>query len=42
MNFENVVPALEMMGQGMAGIFVVLGIIALAVAGMKKLDEKKK
>ena len=42
MNFENVVPALEMMGQGMAGIFVVLGVIALIVKGLQKLDSKKK
>ena len=41
MNMENILPALEMMGQGMAGIFVVLGIIALLVALMKKLDNKK-
>ena len=34
-------PALEMMGQGMMGIFVVLGIIALVVALLKKLDNKK-
>jgi len=34
-------PALEMMGQGMLGIFVVLGIIALMVAFLKKLDNKK-
>jgi len=40
--FERIVPALEMMGQGMTGIFVVLGIIALVVAGLKKLDDKKK
>ena len=40
-NFETIAPALEMMGQGMAGIFVVLGIIALAVAFLKKLDQKK-
>ena len=40
--FEKIVPALEMMGQGMAGIFVVLCIIALVVAGLKKLDNKKK
>ena len=39
---EKIAPALEMMGQGMAGIFVVLGIIALIVAFMKKLDNKKK
>lgn len=38
---EKIAPALEMMGQGMAGIFVVLGIIALLVALMKKLDNKK-
>ena len=42
MNMENILPALEMMGQGMAGIFVVLGIIALMVGAMKKLDNKKK
>ena len=38
---DKIVPALEMMAQGMAGIFVVLGIIALLVALMKKLDNKK-
>ena len=42
MNFENVVPALEMMAQGMLGIFVVLGIIALVVAFLKKLDNPRK
>ena len=35
-------PALEMMGQGMLGIFAVLGIIALMVAFLKKLDNKAK
>ena len=34
--------ALEIMVQGMASIFVVLGVIALVVAGLKKLDTKKK
>lgn len=34
-------PALEMMVQGMVGIFVVLGIIALMVAFLKKLDNRK-
>ena len=29
MNFDNMMAALEMMGQGMLGIFVVLGMIAL-------------
>lgn len=41
MNFANIGPALEMMAQGMLGIFVVLGIIALMVAFLKKLDNKK-
>ena len=39
---ELITPALTMMAQGMAGTFVVLGIIALIVAFMKKLDNKKK
>ena len=41
MNMDNVVQSLEMMGQGMAGIFVVLGAIALVVAFLKKLDNRK-
>lgn len=41
MHFENIGPALEMMLQGMVGIFVVLGVIALVVAFMKKMDDKK-
>jgi hypothetical protein len=39
---ENVRQALEMMGQGMLGIFVVLGLIAILVAVMQKIDNKKK
>ena len=39
---NNVMMALEMMGQGMLGIFVVLGIIALLVVLMQKLDGGKK
>ena len=42
MNMENIGLALEMMEQGMLGIFVVLGIIALLVALMQKLDNRKK
>ena len=42
MNMANIFQALEMMGQGMAGIFVVLGAIALLVAVMQKIDNKKK
>lgn len=38
---DRITPALEMMGQGMAGIFLVLILIALIVAIMKKLDNKK-
>ena len=34
--------AIEMLSQGMAGIFVVLGLIALVVKGMSWLDNRKK
>lgn len=34
--------AIEMLSQGMAGIFVVLGLIALVVKGMSWLDNWKK
>ena len=36
MNFDNMMAALEMMGQGM------LGIIALLVFVMQKIDNRKK
>lgn len=39
---ELITPALTMMGQGMLGIFTVLGIIALIVAFLRKLDNPKK
>ena len=42
MNMDNVVQALEMMGQGMLGIFVVLCLSALLVALMQKIDNRKK
>ena len=35
---ENLNMALELMGQGMAGIFAVLGIIALLVVAVQRLD----
>ncbi len=38
---ENLIHALEMLGQGMLGIFVVLGIIALLVVLMGKLGGGK-
>ena len=41
MNFDNMMAALEMMGQGMLGIFVVLGMIALLVCLMQKIDNRK-
>ena len=37
---ENITHALEMMGQGMLGIFVVLGAIALLVALMQRIDHR--
>lgn len=39
---ENMASAVEILGQGMASIFVVLGLIAVVVAALKKLDNKKK
>ena len=41
MSFGNISSALELMGQGMTGIFVVLGAIALMVSVLKKLDNRK-
>ncbi len=38
---ENLLHALEMLGQGMLSIFVVLGLIALLVMLMQKLGGKK-
>ena len=38
----NLEMALEMLGQGMLGIFVVLGLIALLVILMQKMDGRKK
>lgn len=38
---ENLIHALEMLGQGMLGIFVVLGVIALLVVLMGKLGGGK-
>ena len=39
---ENIIHALGMMGQGMLGIFVVLGLIAGLVALMQKFENRKK
>lgn len=39
---ENLNMALELMGQGMAGIFAVLGIISLLVVSVQQLDRKDK
>ena len=39
---ENLIRALEMLGQGMLGIFVVLGGIALLMVLLQKLDGKNK
>ncbi len=37
---ENFLISLEIMGKGMAGIFVVIGILTLAVTVMGKLSKK--
>lgn len=39
---ESLIQAFAMLGQGMLGIFVVLGLIALLVVLMRKLDGKNK
>jgi len=39
---DNLGGAVQILGQGMASIFVVLGVIALFVGVLKKLDNKKK
>ena len=39
---ENLNMVLELMGQGMAGIFAVLGVIALLVVAVQRLDGKGK
>ena len=38
---QNIIFALEMLGQGMLGIFVVLGLIALMVVVMQKFGGKR-
>ena len=37
----TIIQAFAMLGQGMLGIFVVLGVIALLVLVMQKLDKRK-
>ena len=39
---DNLTGSFQILGQGMASIFVVLGLIAVVVAVLKKLDNKKK
>lgn len=39
---ETVASAVLLLGQGMAGIFTVLGVIALVVALLARMDSKKK
>lgn len=39
---ETVTQALELMGQGMLGIFVVLGVIILITLGLGKLSAGEK
>ena len=38
---ENIGLALQLLVQGMAGIFVVLGVIALLVILMQKIDQRR-
>lgn len=38
---ESVWMAIELLGQGMAGIFTVLAVIALIVALLRRLDKNQ-
>lgn len=38
---ENIGLALQLLVQGMAGIFVVLGVIAILVMVMQKIDQRR-
>lgn len=38
---ENLISALELLGQGMLGIFVVLGLISLLVILLGKFEGRK-
>ena len=39
--WQNFIISLEIMGQGMLGIFVVIGLLTLAVSVMGKLSHKE-
>ncbi len=39
--WNNVIRGLEIMGKGMLGIFVVIGLLTLAVSVMGKLSHKE-
>ena len=39
---ENVMMALQFLWQGMLGLFVVMGVIALLVFALTKIGSKKK
>ena len=40
MNTQNVIYALEIMGKGMASIFIVIGILTLIVVPLSKITNK--
>jgi len=40
MNTQNVIYALEIMGKGMASIFIVIGILTLIVVLLSKITNK--
>lgn len=40
MDFQSFLSSLPIMGYGMAGIFVVIGVIYLAVAALKRISKK--
>lgn len=40
-NFEDIVQALKIMGNGMLGIFVVIGLLAIVMTLLSKLGKNK-
>jgi len=40
MNFQSFLSSLPVMGYGMAGIFIVMGVIFISVLALKQISKK--
>lgn len=40
MNFQSFLSSLPIMGYGMAGIFIVMGVIIISVLALKRMSKK--